>query len=177
MYCSFKILVFVQIAHVEHWYTIVVGRIILRSCFENHIALANTVKLFEKINLHYSQKVIKEVKPDSPSTSTSQELPSVEKLSSKAAAAITALNTSKQPKKGGPRTKKAVSLPVKPTRKPAHKGVKATTKSVLKNTILSKRKSKAEENDIEDDLQKIQAIVSSVEGGEAGSSQQGTSEK
>ena len=78
---------------------------------------------------------------------------------------------SKAPMKGGKSAKKTVGLPVRSNRKVPVKGVKSSTKSVLKNTILSKRRTKAEENDIEDDLQKINAIVRDVNDGESGSSQ------
>ena len=101
------------------------------------------------------QKVIKEEKAESSSSDTASD--------NKVAIGETSSDI-KAGKKGRPR--KEVTLSVKPTRVKAKKTVKTSTKSALKSTILSKRKIKAEENDIEDDLEKIKAIVGDVESSE-----------
>ena len=108
----------------------------------------------------------------SSSSSPPQKSPSEENSVDKIAEPENSTSNSKAPKKvGRPSAKKAVSLSVRSNRKQPVKGVKSSTKRVLKNTILSKRRTKAEENDIEDDLQKINAIVRDVEGEESGNSQ------
>lgn len=102
------------------------------------------------------QKVIKEDKTESSSSDTASE----NKISAEKAS-----ENNKTTRKG--RSKNGVSLPVKSVRKKTlkkpQKGVTSSAKSVLKSTILSKRKTKVEENDIEDDLEKIKAIVGDVE--------------
>ena len=107
----------------------------------------------------------------SSSSSPPQKSPSEDKSVDKIAEPENSSSNSKAPKKVGRPAKKAVSLSVRSNRKQPVKGVKSSTKRVLKNTILSKRRTKAEENDIEDDLQKINAIVRDVEGEESGNSQ------
>jgi hypothetical protein len=132
------------------------------------------VNNFDELNLDSLQKLTKEVKRDSPSTS--QDFLIDDKLKGETAATTTNSNY-KPPKKGRSKTKKAVSLSVKTSLKQSHKGVKKSTKRTLKNTILSQKRTRAEENDIEDDLQKIKAIVRNVENEECGSKQQEDPEK